>query len=837
MSTHGNPPQHNVVLLDGMLINSTGFDGQVQTYIDNELIHEATYQTSNVTADSSGGGVFVNLVPKDGGNAFHGDFFGAWVPSPFVGSSIDQALISRGLSAQSKITQIQDLDGSLGGRLIKDKLWFLISGRKQLTYQQSPLSKRADGSPEIDRSYLYTGHLRLTWQLNPKNKFSAMWMRDWKTSLDEVVTNTFAGVVPANFSASTRRPPVMLYLFQAGWTGTMTPNLILHAGFSLNKEDTDILYQPGQEKVPFTPEWYSNVFVGDLTTGLSYNVGTQQVYSRLDRYVAHAEGSYIAGSHQIKFGLQNSWGPSYQDTVLNGDLYAVESSGVPMSVMVLNTPTHTRPYLNADLGIYLMDTWKFKRLSFTAGIRWEYLSNQINPESAPAGRFVPARNFAAVTCDTVKGISCFRDWAPRIGLVYDLFGDHKTAIKAGAGKYDTPVVAGNLSNFNPMFVTMQARRWNGGDCRGPQCYPLDSQIGPSPTAQFGVQTNRALDPNYHREYNIQYSAGIQRELRNGLALNFNWYRRADYQQTLTLNYAVPPSAWSPVTIYNPLDGTPITLYNLNKSYVGLPPSVFQTNAPQSLRSNTYNGFEISVQGKLPRGASLFAGWTIDRELSRTCDQTVTPATFLNDPNSLRFCDLYGSLFQSLGNTVSIPYRSEFKIQGNLPLWHRFEISASLYSSPVYNGNFQLNNFPTTTGSVGVPEPLFAGQQQGFKEVYWTINPTSTYPADCNCPNPKGVVDSSLAQGSETILLVPPGSRLTPQLNQLDIAVRRAFALREGWVIKAEAQIFNVLNSNVVTAESQSLGSSIAPYVSGGPGGVPTAILNPRMLRLAVQFRF
>jgi hypothetical protein len=275
------------------------------------------------------------------------------------------------------------------------------------------------------------------------------------------------------------------------------------------------------------------------------------------------------------------------------------------------------------------------------------------------------------------------------------------------------------------------------------------------------------------------------------------------------------------------------MYNLDKSYVGLKPAVYQTNTPQTLRANTYTGFETSVQGRLPHGAFLFAGWTIERELSRTCDQTVNPNTFLNDPNSLRFCDWYGSLRQDLGTVGSIPYRSEFKLQGNLPLWYKFEVSASLYSDPVFNTNFALNNVPASL----IVEPVFAGGQQGFKEVYWTINSTTRYPANCSCPNPGGIVDAGLAQGAETIMLVAPGSRLTPRLNQLDLGVRRSFTIHDRYLVKAEGQIFNVINSNVVTAEAQTLGSSVTPFVKGGPGGVPTAILNPRMLRLAVQFKF
>ena len=87
------------------------------------------------------------------------------------------------------------------------------------------------------------------------------------------------------------------------------------------------------------------------------------------------------------------------------------------------------------------------------------------------------------------------------------------------------------------------------------------------------------------------------------------------------------------------------------------------------------------------------------------------------------------------------------------------------------------------------------------------------------------------------MLVAPGSRLTPQLNQLDIGFRRAFVIHDRWTIKAESQIFNLVNANTVYREAQTLTSSITPFVKGGIGGVPTLILNPRMVRLAVQLKF
>jgi hypothetical protein len=836
MAAHGNPHHHEEVLLDGMLINSTQSEGQTQNYLDNEMIQEATYSTIGNPVDSEVGGVFANIVPKDGGNNLHGDFFGAYVPSQFVGANLDSTLAARGITAQPGVTQIQDFDGSLGGPIKKDKLWFLVSARKQRTNVQSPLCKNADGSPCVEQDHINSGNLRLTYQLNSRNKFSAMWMRGFKKNDDEVVFNVTNGV-PATVSASTQRIPWMLYITQEKWTWTPTPKLLLEAGFSLNKVDFNILYQNGQTQVPFSPAWYSDVLLQDTVQNLRYNVGTYQSYFYTSRFVAQGGGAYVTGAHQIRFGVQDSWGPAYQKSLMNGDLYAIEANGLPTSVTVYNTPIDSKPYLKADLGLYLQDTWAWKRLAITLGIRWDYLSNQLNPESADAGRFVPARSFAAVTCDTYKGISCFKDWAPRLGLVYDLFGSHKTALKAGVGKYESPLVQANLNVLNPMLLTSQSRAWiNTGGCTGPACFPTDAQIGPAPSAGFGTLTPRSIDPNYHREYNLQYSLGVQRQIRNGLMLNFNWVRRDDYQQALTLDEAVPSSAWTPVIIANPLDGTPLTLYNLSKAYAGLTPQIYQTNAPASLRANSYNGFETSVQGRLRHGAFIFAGWTIDRELSRQCDETIG-ANSLNDPNSLRYCDWYGNLNEGLGGVGSIPYRSEFKLQGNLPLWYKFEFSASLYSDPVYNTNFALNNLPSGFPLVPNTEPLFAGAQQGFKEVYWTLTSGTKYPANCNCSTPGAIVDPGLAQGSETIMLVAPGSRLTPQLTQLDLGIRRGFLIHERYSVKAEAQIFNFLNSNAVTAEAQTLGSSVTPFVKGGIGGVPSAILNPRMLRLAVQFRF
>src|SRR2546428_487742 len=117
--------------------------------------------------------------------------------------------------------------------------------------------------------------------------------------------------------------------------------------------------------------------------------------------------------------------------------------------------------------------------------------------SAPAGRFVPARSFTKVDCTTVKGLGCFKTWSPRIGIIYDLFGNHKTALKAGFGKYNTPITPSILNNFNPMFLTPVNVPWAGAPtttCQSSGCYPAGAgfgqgNVGANPNPLFGILQN------------------------------------------------------------------------------------------------------------------------------------------------------------------------------------------------------------------------------------------------------------------------------------------------------------------------------------------------------------
>src|SRR5262249_53300064 len=152
--------------------------------------------------------------------------------------------------------------------------------------------------------------------------------------------------------------------------------------------------------------------------------------------------SYVTGSHAYKTGVQYGWGVNFQGRDANADLTQVYLNGVPSSVTVYNTPLQSRAAMKADLGIYAQDAWTMKRLTLNYGLRYEYFNVYVEAQDSPAGRFVPARHFDAIRPPT------FKDFTPRLGAAYDLFGDGKTAVKGSISKYVSQQTTDFANNYN-----------------------------------------------------------------------------------------------------------------------------------------------------------------------------------------------------------------------------------------------------------------------------------------------------------------------------------------------------------------------------------------------------
>jgi hypothetical protein len=146
---------------------------------------------------------------------------------------------------------------------------------------------------------------------------------------------------------------------------------------------------------------------------------------------------------------------------------------------------------------------------------------------------------------------------------------------------------------------------------------------------------------------------IQRQLGNFTSVSLGYYGRQFGDLYTTVNAAVPPSSYTPVTITNPLNNQSLTVYNQDPATKSLVRNVV-TTIPSLKQS--YNGVEVQVNTRFDKGTA-FGGLTIG------ADKGDNDSGDLNNPNVL--INNYGAIgFDSTyqvraGFTYKLPYDVQF----------------------------------------------------------------------------------------------------------------------------------------------------------------------------------
>lgn len=747
MGVHGTTNVQSTIQVDGMLMNTYINNGGTQQYFNNDAAEEMTFQTSGVSAEVSGGGLRLNMIPKEGGNTFSGHFLGVMVPNDkFQANNHSDELRQRGLGRQNRVTHVHDVNASFGGPIRRDVLWFFSSYRNLGSHLAVADVFYPDGRQAINDNWLSQGMTRLTWRPHTKHKIAGYYDLTKKETGHEQLQR---GIEER---AAVRRPADGLFyvMAQAKWTGTLSNKLLVESGLALSNVSYSVEYMPGVARARGTPEWYTMVSRQDTILGTRRIASNPQQWRYPIRNTWTSAVTYVTGSHAVKVGLQWGFGVFRQTHDANGDLVQVYRNGVPDSVTVYNTPVDHVGRVKADLGVYAQDSWTIKRMTINAGLRYEYFNSYVDDQAAPAGRFVPLRNFAKI-----QG-PIFHDLTPRFGVSYDVLGDGKTAVKGSVGKYVHQLSTDFVNQYNPMFLASDSRRWN--DLNGDDV-AQDNEIGPSNNRLFGIRPTRRWADEFKREYNVEYAVSIQRQLMQSLSASVGAYRRSFHRLHEQDNLLVSPADYTPVNIISPLNGEQVTVYNLNPTKQGLV-DIRDVNSDGHTRADSYRGIELTVEVRTPGRGRIFGGITRDRMVARSCS--------LDDPNNPlptgapaattpigRFCD---------ETTLDIPFRNQFKLSGSYPVPLGVLVSGAFTSQP---GTRQNTNY-----SVG-----------------------------------RGIVPG-LTQTSVIVPLAPPGSKFLKQWNQLDLSLARVFNLAAGRSYRLQVDFFNALNTNVVMMQGQTWGSEL-----------------------------
>jgi hypothetical protein len=725
--------------------------------------------------------LFINLIPKEGGNRLSGSSFIGYTGSGFQSSNLTPELKAKGLTTGDGVQYIYDFNASIGGPIATNKVWFFGSYRNIGNANIVANSFYPDGSLGLYDQDVQNYTVRLTWQAAQRHKFTSYIDRAFKhvahafSSGEEIVNATKLWPTPLYYTGAVK------------WSSTLTDKLLLEGGFGASVNDISMMYQPGIAKVRGTPEWFATASRQDITLGTRTVAGTPENFTYPPVYQISGSGSYVTGSNTVKVGAQWRYGPYRVNTNVNADLVQRYRNGVPDSVIVYNTPQRSREQLNADLGIYAQDSWTFKRLTLNPGIRLERFNVSINAMEVEAGRFVGFRSYPAQ-----KNLPNWVDIAPRFGAVYNLTGDAKTALRIGVNKYNTTYAVNATSPYDPMALKSDTRNWS--DCAflagTSTCDPTrigtsgyhdniaqDNEIGPV-VIPFG--NNRIADPDKKRDYNLQYNVGVDRQLASGVSVGIAWFRRSWYNLPISVNQLVDVNTdYTAFETTNPLTGKPMTLYNLNPAKAGQSLILDTTSTDHSKTRRDYTGLEVNATVRLPRGGTLIGGWAGDRTINVTCENP--------DPNLGYNCDQ---------SQFDIPLRSDFKFVGTYPVGFGVQLGAVLQS---YAG-------AAVPVSWSVPASVFPG---GRRTQAVTLQTTVVG---------TGYTGSSLSD---------PGSTYLPRWNQLDFSIRRVFKIKNVNV-DGSLDMFNATNSSVVLSENQAFGSSL---------GAPLSILQPRLFRVSSTLKF
>ena len=741
MSAHGSTISDTTTELDGMETNSMHGWAQSSQYWNDAAIQEMSFQTSNIGAEGQTGGILLNLIPQQGGNQFKGEIIGRSIPSTsFQGSNMTPKLRALGVSTPNKVLRLHDYSFSLGGPISRDTLWFFSSVR----YQQGDTQAADVRYPEDNRAKTLSA--RLTWQPQAKHKIT-FFFEDTKKTKGHEASGPFISE-----EASNMRPGQHHYhVAQAKWTSTVSPRFMVDAGWSLSDLTWNVDYRPGVQQERGTPLWYSMASHQERSSGALWVAGAPGTMTLGKRHVAASSATYVTGSHSFKTGVQWSFGPRKNERYANADLTQRYLNGVPDSVVIYNTPNVSTNPLKADLGVYVQDSWTMGHLTINPGLRYDYFNATSPAQSSPAGRFVPARQFAAVPM-----IPTFHALSPRLGVAYDLFGNGKTAIRGGINKYVIRMAPDFAIRYNPNANDTDTRTWNDSNRDG---IVQENELGPSQNLKFGVASSTRWADGLKRPYNIEYNIGFDHQLTSNISAGFSYYRRTyptglfdRSQPFLPDNILVSPSDYTPVQIKNPLDGSPLTLYNLAPAKLGLVDIVDRN--PKGY-TQWYNGFEWVFQVRTPGNGRLFGGLTTDHTVFRTCN--------VDDPNLNTYCDQ---------TKLRIPFREMFKLTGFYPLpVLGLELSGSFMSFPgaQLSVDYIINRALLTSLTGGT---------------------------------------ATLTQASVTLPLVAPGTKFLRQQNEVDFGVGKSFRRGNGQQLRLRLDMFNVLNTSWVETQIQTFGSTL-----------------------------
>ncbi len=686
----------NMWYMDGADITQPHLGTRAQSTVM-EIIEEVKVTASGYNAEFGGsmGGV-VNVITRSGGNSFHGDVigyyenngrmmqgkardYGRWNPYDdekweYVN---DDDLYFNGGKNRDDYYRMEGVF-NLGGYILRDKLWFFGSFNPQYSNQKFDryfLSEAGNPTHTFTRNiYVWNGQAKLTaaplagmrLSVSFVDNFSKRRGADPMPSLAGTGNATYlwnkegydwpnwSGAFLLDYSVSNS----LLLSLRGGYHMTNTTNQQIANNFTtwyFNYSN----YQYASD--PFFvqhPELLG--YAGTANYGGAWLVTD---HYKLEKYSGNFDLSYyasLAGDHALKTGVQ--WirdaedvfnaAPSPHVNIHWGHGYYGLASGEP----VMGTYGHyeirssfTSPYGYAwkvhrdSWSIYLQDSWTIgNKLTVNAGLRTE-------SEYIPA--FTTDMSATGASQKPIK-FGFDKKLAPRLGVVYDVFGDSSLKIFGSFGIYydvmKLYMAEGAFGGFkwktdyyelnNPDFLLIAASG------------KLDDAASQAAGGRYvGTMDWRAVawdscDPNLKPVAQRELSMGAEYKLAENVSLSARLVQKHLIRTIEDTGVLTPAGEFYYFT--NPGFG-----WSLHESNGGkFLDKYWET--PKATRE--YYGLNLSLEKRFSNNWQGGINYTLSRTAGNYGGLSSTDEVNRNSPNVERYFDLWFITYDMKGNVLDGP---------------------------------------------------------------------------------------------------------------------------------------------------------------------------------------
>lgn len=631
-----------------------------------------------------------------------------------------------------------DANVQAGGPMARDRLWF-FAGVQRVTDDSRPAGYTFEGSRReedpraiVKLSAAPSGSTRLEGFLQGGT------YRVYGEGIDPYT--------PLEAAWDLRQPQ---FSWNARLTWTLGARTLLEAqGGGMSVKSASDPHAPATRSGP--PPHY------DFATGLySENVSFfyDQEGSRQAATVSltHYSEQYLGRHHQFKFGAEFERTQSREAWGTPGGIYYMDYAGEPY-LAYLGGDTSVRSS-TPRVALFVQDEWRISdHFTLSPGMRVAFNRGRV-PEGDAVFSTTPV--------------------SPRLGVAWDVRGDHRTVVRAHYGRYHDPTFSSRISE---------------DDTSDQSDTVLVAVVGPGEFVEierYPPQDNFRVDPDITHSYVDQFVVGVERQVTSDLSAQVQYIRR-NYDTFMGL--IDTGSIWAPVPAQDTGpdgvagtsdDGGPLTAYVKtnpgNEAYL-------YTNPPDAYRR--YNGVQVIGRKRYSDGWQMQASYTWSRTEGTVSNHwhvnaarydLGNPGTFVNPNNQI---NAFGR--------APFDYTHEVKVMGS----YRWRLWGGFLLSGVYQAHSGYAWLRVSRARVG-------------------------------------------GGGLQTIKVEPRGTRRTDAINKLDLRIEKTIPLDRRWRIGLFVDVFNLGNQGVPDAEQV----APIQEISGSTFGQPRKWVDPRTVRLGLRVTF